>query len=106
MREFNQRQYRRMLDSIAAFEQGRVPPDTLVTELEGLLNAVDAPNAIWKQNFLHNWGKLEDERAFALFKGLSTFDEEATGRLRAAVAKLKLLVIEEIDDPADSKRNP
>ena len=106
MLKYDQRQYRRMLDSIVAFEQGRVHLDTLVTDLEALLNAVNSPNTVWKQNFLNNWGKLEDEKTFAQFKGLTTFDEEAMGRLRSAVDQLKLLVLEEIDDPADSKRSP
>jgi hypothetical protein len=76
-----------------------------VIDLEGLLNAVNAPDPTWKKNFLHNWGKLEDERAFALFNGLTMLDEEATGRPSSDVAKLKLLVLEEIKPPADSKRS-
>ena len=95
-----------MLESIVAFEHGRITVDALVSNLEGLLNAVNAPNTEWKQNFLSNWGKLEDEKTFAQFKGLTSFDEEATDRLRSAVAELKLLVLEEINDPADSKKRP
>ena len=79
--------------------------DALVDSLEGLLNALEGTSASWKQTFLHEWGKLEDERAYALFKNLEVFDQETTQRIRHAVSKLKLLVLEKIDDPADRRQS-
>jgi hypothetical protein len=101
MSDHDQRQYRHMLQSLTAFEQGLLPLDTLVINLEGLVNALQEAKPAWKQTFLHHWGKLEDERVFALFKSLNVLDAETSQRLREAVSHLKLLVLEKIDDPAD-----
>jgi hypothetical protein len=101
MSDHDQRQYWQMLESLTAFEQGLLRLDRLVINLEGLLNALQEVKPAWKQTFLHHWGKLEDERAFALFKGLNVLDAEMSQRLREAVSQLKLLVLEKIDDPAD-----
>ena len=101
MADYNQRQYCPMLERLTAFEQGRLPLHTLVNDLEGLLNALQGVQAAWRQTFLHHWGKLEDERAFVLFKGLNSLDAETSQRTRAAVSQLKLVVLEKIDDPAN-----
>lgn len=90
-----------MLEAISAFERGALRLDKLVIDLEGLVNALDAVEPRWKQEFLGHWGVLEDARAFALLKGINTFDAELTQLLRSAASKLKMMVIEKIDDPAD-----
>lgn len=69
-----------------------------------MLNNLEGISHSWKQVFLHEWGKLEDERAYALFKDLKAFDQETTQRLRLAASRLKLLILEKIDDPADGGR--
>jgi hypothetical protein len=48
---------------------------------------------------------LEDDRAYALFKNLKVLDQETSERIRVAVSKLKLLVLEKIDDPADRRQS-
>jgi hypothetical protein len=105
MSEHNKRQYQLMLNRLTAFEEGQIPLDTLVVDLEGLLNALEGVTVPWRQTFLHDWGKLEDERAYALFKNVKILDEETSQRIRPAVSNLKLLVLEKIDDPADRIRN-
>jgi hypothetical protein len=105
MSEHNKRQYQLMLDRLTAFEKGQIPLDTLVVDLEGLLNALEGVTIAWRQTFLHDWGKLEDERAYALFKNVKIMDEETSQRIRPAVSNLKLLVLEKIDDLADRIRN-
>ena len=105
MSEYNERQYRLMLEHLVKFENGEIALDTLVDSLEGLLNVLENVSHPWKQEFLHDWGKLEQERAYALFKNIRTFDEATTERIRIAVAKLKLRVLEQIDDPGDRRTN-
>jgi hypothetical protein len=105
MSDYNQRQYCQMLERLTAFEQGRLPLNTLVNDLEGLLNALQGVQPVWRQTFLHHWGKLEDERAFVLFKGLNALDAETSQRARAAVSQLKLVVLEKIDAPANHPRH-
>jgi hypothetical protein len=103
MSDYDQRQYRLMLDRLTAFEQSKITLNALVVDLEGLLNALDDITPCWKQAFLSDWGKLEEERAYASFKNVKVFDDETSERIRPAVSKLKLLVLEKAEDPADRK---
>ncbi len=105
MSEYDQRQYRLMLDRLNAFESGLIPMDVLVRDLEGLLNALEGAEASWKQTFLSYWGKIEDAHAVALFRGSVHLDEQATKRVRAAADNLKLMVLEKIDDAADHSQD-
>jgi hypothetical protein len=105
MSEFNQRQYGLMLDRLNAFEKGTLNLDRLVVDLEGLLNALQGIASSWKQTFLIDWGKLEDERAYASFKNICILDEETSERIRQTVSELKLSVLEKMDDPADRPRS-
>jgi hypothetical protein len=56
------------------------------------LNALEGVEFSWRQEFLHEWGKLEDEKAFAVSEGLKVFDAAATQRIHAAAGRLKRLV--------------
>jgi hypothetical protein len=105
MLERNERQYRLMLDQLTNFENDGLALDTLVDNLDGLLNALEEVAVSWKQTFLQEWGKLEDERAYALCKGVQAFDNEASEWIRSTVARLKLRVLEQIDDPGDKRPN-
>src|SRR3990167_8906390 len=62
----------------------------LVIDLEGLLSVLEHLDASWRDDFLHLWGKLEDERAFALFNNEKVIDQETTERIIPVVSKLKL----------------
>jgi hypothetical protein len=104
--EYNQRQYRLMLEQLTTFEQGQMKLDILVTNLEGLLNTLEQIEESWKSPFLSEWGKLEDARAVALFRQIKSFDQAATERILKAVSALKLLVLDKIEDPADLPRRP
>jgi hypothetical protein len=101
MSEYNERQYRLMLTQLRRFEEGQTKLDALVDGLEGLLNSLEDISTSWKQAFLREWGKLEDERAYALFKNLQVLDQETSQRLRLAASRLELLVLEKIDDSGD-----
>ena len=94
-----------MLNQLIKFGEGQIALDVLVNDLEGLLNALEGISSSWKQAFLHEWGKLEDERAYALFKNLQRLDQETSQRIRLPVSKLKLLVLEKVDDPANRRRD-
>jgi hypothetical protein len=105
MPEHNERQYRLILGQLTRFENGQLALDALVDNLDGLLNALERISTSWKQTFLQEWGKLEDERSYASFKNIRAFDQETTQRIRAAVSRLKLLVLEQIEHPSDRRRN-
>jgi hypothetical protein len=105
MSDHDERQYRLMLSQLARFDESQITLGVLVDDLEGLLNALEGISSSWKQTFLHEWGKLEDERAYALFKNLQVLDQETSERIRPVLSRLKLLILEKIDDPADRRRS-
>ncbi len=47
------KQYRLMLDRLEAFSRKGIGIDTLIADLQGLLNALKEPGDSWKQDFLH-----------------------------------------------------
>ena len=96
MSEKDQRQYRLMLEKIGSFEQGEIRLESLVEDLDGLLNVLEEPASSWREAFLHEWGNLEDERAFAIFKNTKQFDNDAIQRLNAATAQLRLLILQKL----------
>lgn len=98
MSDFDQRQYGLMLRSLDDFASGRMRLDTLISNLEGLLNAVGDVGDDWKQSFLHFWGQLEDERAVALFRNQTSLDEEAMQRVSAATVRLREMILEKARD--------
>lgn len=102
--EYDQRQYKRMLDRLEDFEQQKISFERLVDDLEGLLNALEMPDARWKEQFQTYWIRMETARAVALDEGLKEFSPSTLNRIREAAAHLKLLVLEKIDDPADRIR--
>jgi hypothetical protein len=90
-----------MLGGLNGFLAARVPIDALISDLEGLLNALQEADKEWKQRFLHFWGMIEDERATALFREMDALDVEATQRVEDAVNHLKRMVLEKLQDPND-----
>jgi hypothetical protein len=101
--EYNQRQYRRMLDRLLAFERGEVRLGTLIADLEGLLNALENIEASWIQTFLSKWGQLEEMHAVARYRGSKEFDDDARSKILAATGLLKLLVLDKIDDSLEAR---
>jgi hypothetical protein len=101
MSEHDQRQYRLMLDALNEFESDQLKIDTLISNFEGLLRAVEATDDAWKRTALEYWADLEQARAIALFHGRTKLDEQEAKVVHDAVSHLKLLVLDRIDDPAD-----
>jgi hypothetical protein len=94
--EYDQRQYRLMLERIDAFERGTIRLDTLVDDLEGLLNVLEAVSFEWRQAYLSHWGVLEEARAVGLAEGWEEFDDEATKIILESTSRLKHQVLEKI----------
>ena len=94
--EYDQRQYRLMLERIDAFERGLINLGTLVDDLEGLLHVLEAVCASWEQTFLSHWGVLEEVRAVALDEGWEEFDDKSTKIIFESIGRLKVQVLEKI----------
>ena len=84
-----------MLERIDAFERGLINLGTLVDDLEGLLNVMEAVCGSWEQTFLSHWGVLEDVRAVALAEGWE-FDDKSKKIIFESIARMKLQVLEKI----------
>lgn len=89
-----------MLDAINAFEIGQSSLAGLIGNLEALLNMIENVESSWRDTFLQYWGILEDGRAVVLFRN-SGLDEQETRSAHQALARLKLMVLDKIEDPAD-----
>jgi len=96
MSEYDQRQYKMMLERINAFANGQIDLHKLTDDLDGLLNVLEKVNADWRQNFLHYWGKLEDARAVALERTNVVVDNDAVNRVSLAISQLRQLVLQVI----------
>lgn len=104
MSEYDQRQYRLMLDRLNGFERGIIGIGKLIDDLYALVNVLESAPDSWKRYFLQEWGDLEITRAGALDREQKKFQEHEIQIIRDAVAKMKLLALQAIDDPADHRR--
>src|SRR5258706_13397124 len=66
MSDYDNRQYRRMLDQIHDFESKRIDLKHLINGMESLLCALEGADAAWKSEFQSKWGVLEEVYAVAL----------------------------------------
>jgi hypothetical protein len=101
MSEYDQRQYHVMLDRLNAFQSGRIQLDTLIGDLRGLVLALERADSSWKTRFMQEWADLEQARATALSRELKQLNENEIKIIQDATARLKLMTLDQIDDPAD-----
>jgi hypothetical protein len=106
MSEYDQRQYRLMLGRLKAFEAGQITIDSLIADLRGLVQALLQAEPSWKQTFLEYWADLEVARALALSRESNELTDTEITAVRDATAKMRLLALEKIDDPADHASSP
>ncbi len=110
--EYDQRQYRLMADQLQGYEEGKLNLASLVSRLEALLSALEAPDKAWKNDFWSKWGTLETVYAVALDRneqGLAP-DAQATindpshrALINEAVQNLRRLVQDRIDTTAGAE---
>lgn len=75
--------------------------DTLIADLQGLVHALEGEDVAWKNAFLEDWADLEQDRAIALFRGAQKLSPQEAKVVSDAVGRLKLHVLEKIDDRLD-----
>jgi len=106
MPDYDQRQYYLMLDRLNAFEAGKIQIDTLIGDLRGLVQSLQSVTDTWKNDFMLEWADLEIARGVALHREVRHFKESEIKIIREATSKLKLMVLQNIADPADNFRKP
>ncbi len=92
MEDYDIRQYRLMLDKLDAFGTQKLPLSNLISNLDGLLNALEDTDEQWKNAFLRQWGVLEDVYANSLDKNLQEIPGDQQVLVSKAVAEIRKLV--------------
>jgi hypothetical protein len=102
--DYNQRQYWLMLERLSGYEANTISLHSLSNDLEGLIYALEGIQESFRDSMLSFWGVLHDIAAGMIDNNTNILDEECARRVNDAVAKLKYIVLQQIDDPADAKR--
>jgi hypothetical protein len=110
MSEFDQRQYRLMLQRLEWLESGDFSSGP-VGDLFVLLDVLEASDPAWESDFQEGLDVLEIETAVAADRAerdgalKESYDEETANKMRAKAARLKHLVLAKIEPPADDSQD-
>jgi hypothetical protein len=91
------RQYRRMDDRLRGFLDGSVRIDKAISDLEGLLYALEETPEEWRRSFQEEWGTHEVFYALALEAEDPTLPDASVPELRQAAERMLAMVGAEID---------
>jgi hypothetical protein len=95
--DYDQRQYRRMLERLEAFEAGKVSLHYMINDLETLLSALELPDMTWRREFQRKWGWLDSMRGVALVERGKFPSPEETQSAREIARELKALVLQKLE---------
>lgn len=87
--DYNERQYKRMLQTIEAYECRQIGLLTLINNVDGLIRALEGVSDEWRSSLIGKWAPLEVVYAFALEQGKTDLDDRDRKRIEAALADLK-----------------
>jgi hypothetical protein len=97
MSDYDQRQYKLMLELLKAFDKRSLGLRKLIADLEALLVCLQDTDEEWKESFHKQWGRLEDVYADALDKGYKQLPQDDQTRVEDAIYHLQQLVQKRID---------
>jgi hypothetical protein len=89
------RQLRLMADRLDAFVSGKLHIAEAISDLEGLLWALEMTPEEWKHDFREQWGELEISYAVALDRQ-EPVPDASDPRIREAVRSMRRLVDERL----------
>ncbi|MBX9681576.1 MAG: hypothetical protein K2X38_22705 [Gemmataceae bacterium] len=92
MSDYDQRQYRLMLQQLERFEQGKATLSDLIASLDALLSVLESTEENWKEAFRYEWGTLETEYAISLDRGEPVLPSESMSLVHQAVANMEALL--------------
>ena len=101
--DYNLRQLKLMNENLILYEKKRIDLGTLVGNLEGLLNAIEAVELAWEEKFLKEWSTLEIVYAINIINETeenftpSINPVEDKKLIHNAVINLKKLIHDKID---------
>jgi hypothetical protein len=101
MSDYNQSQYRLILAQLVEFEEGTLSINSLVADIQDPFRNLVGEEEAWKKSFMDHWRALEQIKSSETFRGHRGLAGQETNVASEAVAALKLLVQNRIDDPLD-----
>src|SRR5690242_20504672 len=96
-KQHDQRQYSRMQDCIQAFEGKRLNMSQLISDLHGLMNALQAPDPEWVRRYYREWAVLDDIYAIAADEGHEKLPPKDRDDAWVAIAELKKLIQQKVE---------
>lgn len=96
--DYNLRQYHLMQQTISDFDLGKLSLPRLISQIEGLIDALEGVSVEVRNNLLSRWAVLEDIFAVSLHEERNTLKPSETERIRTALVELSELVGSHIDD--------
>jgi hypothetical protein len=96
--DYDQRQYRRMLERLEGFEIGRLFLSELIADLDTLLDVLEEDvDETWAGEFSELWCELEVIDACAKVRGDRVLRNKDARRAREIAGELKRIVVPKID---------
>lgn len=95
--DYDRRQYQRMLDLIARYQEGEIVIRILVDNLDALRQALTNPSKPWIERFEHLWGVLEDAYAVMLDNKETQLNPTLERIVDQALVNLVPLIKNEVD---------
>jgi len=96
MSEYDNRQYRLMLDRIEKYQHKKLKLRTLIGDLEGLLGCLQEVDENWKEEFLKAWGVLEEVYSFAIYEEKKELSEKDKELIHKAITELGNMVKQQL----------
>jgi hypothetical protein len=101
MSDYYQSQYRLILAQLVEFEEGTLSVNSLVSDIQGPFRNLVGEAPEWKKAFMEHWVVLEEIRSTETFRGHRGFVGQEKNMAAKAVAALKAMVQNRIDNPMD-----
>ncbi len=90
--EYDERQYQLMREFISAYERRNLPLINLIGKLEALLGCLQNVSSDWRNDFLKQWGVLEDVYSVSVDQGTTYLNDEAHLLITSALSEIKQLI--------------
>ncbi len=86
------RQYQRMLQTIARYQNDEIALDQLIGNLEALGDTLQNKSESWLEMFEPSWGVLEDVHSVMLYEGREDLYEEDRKLIQNALKRLRTAI--------------
>ncbi len=103
MNEYDQRQYRLMLDAIENIELNTKSLDRVIFTLEALLAVLTDPEVTWVESFRTELGDLEQVYTHNLQEGNKALDAQGRVWSITALENLRALILGKLEQEYSSK---